>query len=90
MMNDDDLELIAEHPALKIAFLLSCSASHSSNPLVNRYHYNCSRDDGDGDEVDDGYDCDGDDEGYDGDGDIVDDGHEDTCPPGQEGQQTDP
>ena len=36
--NEDDLELIAEHPALKISFLLSCSASHSSNPLVNRYH----------------------------------------------------
>ena len=36
--NEDDLELIAEHPALKIAFLLSCSASHSFNPLVNRYH----------------------------------------------------
>ena len=32
--NDDYLELIAEHPALKIAFLLSCSASHSSNPLT--------------------------------------------------------
>ena len=32
--NEDDLELIAEHPALKIAFLLSCSASHSSNPLT--------------------------------------------------------
>ena len=37
--NEDDLELIAEHPALKISFLLSCSASHSLNPLVNRYHY---------------------------------------------------
>ena len=31
--DDGDLD-IAEHPALKVAFLLSCSASHSSNPLT--------------------------------------------------------
>ena len=37
-INNDDYLDLAEHPALKIAFLLSCSASHSLNPLVNRYH----------------------------------------------------
>ena len=72
-INNDDYLDLAEHPALKIAFLLSCSASHSLNPLVNGLQavYSkplslySSRDNGDGDVAD-----------------------EDTFPPGQEGQQT--